>query len=132
MQLVKFKIEKHMSDLLSMLRSREAYLPGEDEMPATGFIVYDDQTPVAAAFLRRVEGGYAQVDGLTSNPHCSKERRHKALNLTIQRCVEAAEAMGVKHIISFCLDNSTTRRAELNGFEKQPHTVVTLTIKAKV
>jgi hypothetical protein len=128
----KFKIPRHMADLWSMLVRREAYLPQKEEMPAIGYIAFEDTVPVAACFLRKVEGGYGQLDGLTSNPHCSKENRHKALDLVVQRCIKAAEDCGIKHIISFTLDSSTTSRAEANGFVKQPHTVIALSIKAKV
>lgn len=115
--------------LLIMLSDRKAYQPNESEMPKVGFIVLEQDTPIAAAFLRKVEGGYGQVDGLTSNPHVESSKRHTALNLCINKCVEAAKDQGMRTVIGFCLDNTTTSRAESLGFVKQPHSLVVYNLK---
>ena len=131
MRVEPFDIEVHFGTLLSMLHKRKAYIPTKAEMPAVGFMVFDGDTPVSYASLRRIEGGSAMFDGLTSNPDCSPEQRHVGNDLAIKTIIEAAKYLNIKHLVAFTADNSTLMRSIRHGFVEVPHTCVILDTFAK-
>jgi N-acetylglutamate synthase-like GNAT family acetyltransferase len=128
MEVLPFDHNSHAIALYLMLAKRAHPIP--HELPATGCVAVKDNQVIAACFLRKVEGGYGMIDGLVSHPDAPSKERHEALDLAIQYCIDQAKANGIKHLVSFCLNDSTTSRAERNGFVKQPHSMVTLSIKA--
>lgn len=133
MDIKHFNAFEHLGPLYKMLIAREHPLPEISELPAIGCMVFsDDGNHVAAAFLRRIEGGYGMVDGLVSNPKCSPEERHEALDLAIEFCIKEAAKRGITNLLAFALNETTTIRASRHGFVKQPHSMVTLEIKAKL
>lgn len=132
MHLRKFVKELHMGALAEMLEDRECYVPTEEETPEIGFIVYELDTPVATAFLRRVEGNYGQIDGVATNINCSSEQRHIALDTAIKACIATADLLGVKQLVAFCKDESTITRSQSLGFAKAPHSLMVYDINSKV
>lgn len=94
-------------------------VPGS-ELPRLGYMI----PGVAAAFLRRVEGGYALMDSLVTNPHVSSNTRHKALESLYDIILQEPS---IKGIIGFTVDESTLMRAKARGFKQLQHTVLTYT-----
>lgn len=95
------------------------------ELPAIGFMVFHDETPAAACFLRRCEGNYGIVDGLASNPECSGSVRHRALDLAIRMICEEARVWDITHLIAWSVDDSTLERSTTrHGFTKSRNTLL--------
>lgn len=90
-----------------------------DSLPEMGIMAYNDKTPVACAFLRRVEGGLGIFDGLMSNPQCSSKDRDEALSLVIDAITAIACNQGIKGIIAWVKDKNTLERAIRHGYSAQ-------------
>lgn len=119
-----FVMAYHFQTLLSWLLERDAYMPNEAEMPETGFIAYSDGEPVAALFIRLVEGYGAQLDGLTSNPKAPANVRNEALDSVIYHCIERAKQLDLKQLLAFSLDEHTLTRVERIGFKPIEHKAI--------
>lgn len=114
---------------MDWLLERNAYLTPKEEIPEYGYVTFVNDIPTAMAFLRRVEGGYAQLDGLTSNPMQSSEARHQAIDLVVNRIKYQCKELEIKHLIAFSSDNSTLLRSKSHGFTSMgDHKVIVLSI----
>ena len=123
----------HFKDLVLMHRlqeSRIADILEEETVPAYGWIAYNGSIPVAAGFLRLIEGGYAQIDTLVSNPTTPSVVRHKAISQIVNNCVEDARWMRLKGIVSYTRDESVLKRAIAIGFQAMPDIVISLNLGA--
>lgn len=90
-----------------------------DEIPAIGFVAYTRHSPAAMVFLRQVEGNYAILDGLVSNPECSPSERSDAIDRVVQALTDEADRRGIKTIMAWSQDKNTLTRSQNHGF-KQP------------
>jgi hypothetical protein len=109
--------------------ARGVTLPDDMEVPAIGFLVGKDETAVCAAFLRLVEGGHAQLDGLVTNPDSSSQDRNEAIDIVTTKIIAEAKALNVKTIITFVDRENTILRAEVFGFKRFPHTLLILNLE---
>lgn len=116
MKTVKFEHYKHLSITLEWLKIRDTYIPEASEFPAIGYITYLEDVPVAVAFLRKVEGGFAQLDGLCTNPAVESTIRDKALDIVVTTILLAARDHGFKNVIAFTKDKNTRLRSQKHGF----------------
>lgn len=107
----------HYTTLSKWYKARGLEAPPEDELPKIGVMATD----VAVGFLRMVEGGFAQIDGLITNPRASAEDRHLGNNLITTELCAIAEKLGIKAIIANSTDLNTIARAERHGFVVLPH-----------
>lgn len=126
----KFKY-KHLSMLIEMLEDQD--YPDTNvtmkNLPKIGYIAMLDNIPIAAGFLRRVEGDeVAQIDGLTSNPHFGSIIRHKGINLVLNQLVIHAKELNLLGLYAFCQDVSTIKRAEDIGFRVVSHSTLSLNL----
>ena len=96
----------------------------EKELPALGWIAYDGETPVATAFLRMVEGGMAQLDGLCTNPTLPGAQRHEAIDLVVAKCLEEAKARGITKVYALSVDEGILVRSQKHGFVRAPHVLI--------
>jgi N-acetylglutamate synthase-like GNAT family acetyltransferase len=126
MTIRKFVKELHLQTLQLIMARRGVHIPYAEEIPEIGFIVYDFETPVAVSFLRRCEGKFGQIDGVASNPDCTSQQRHKALDMAIAHCIETAQHLGITQLISITKDKPTLERAIRNGFEELPEYTVSI------
>lgn len=124
MKVVKFNKSKHFTALVECLVARNAYVPTLAEMPKVGHMAYIGERLVAAAFLRKVEGGYAQIDGLTSNPNCAPAERHQAIDLVVAALLTEAKKLNIINVMFISSDESTMARSEKYGFKKLPLAVL--------
>lgn len=124
MRIEPFVMNAHMHILCKWLYLRDAYIPSKDEMPKVGFIAYSDNRPIAASFLRQMEGGHAQVDGMTSNPEESSELRHEALDKLTEYVVQAAKDLNISTLMAFTRDKHTLVRGVHHGFTHVPDLAV--------
>lgn len=87
-------------------------------LPKIGFIAIQQETstPIAAGFLRMVEGGFAQIDTLMSNAKESSETRHEALSRCVAALIAEATKLGLYGITATSRDEGTIKRAQSLGF----------------
>lgn len=120
---------KHLSLLHDMLSSQK-YLNISDismkTLPKIGYIAMLGNTPVAAGFLRRVEGGYAQMDGLCSNAYLGSIVRHEGVSKVVLSLIEDSNRLGLHGIIAFTKDQGVLKRAESLGFKTLSETLIVL------
>jgi hypothetical protein len=121
---VRFDPNKHFEEMIKWLRQRDAYVPTLGEMPAIGFVAYSNSVPVAMAFLRRVEGGFGQLDGLCSNPEASGEDRNLSIDAVVDQVFIAASELNIKSLTATSVHNGTLERSLKHGFSELPHTVI--------
>ena len=114
---------KHLPLLHFMLES-QSYLGitdiANDSLPAIGFVAIESgkayRVPVAAGFLRRVEGGFAQLDTLMSNAMRPAEIRHEAISMVVEELISEAKKLNLHGILATSKDESTIMRALALGF----------------
>lgn len=85
-------------------------------LPKIGYIALLNNQPIAAGFLRRVEGGYAQIDTLLSNPYFGSMIRHDGITKVVNNLLEDAKDLELKGIIAFTSDAGVIKRAKDIGF----------------
>lgn len=120
----KFSRVAHLEHIYGWLKARNAFVPEPSDMPEHGFVAYDEGQPVAAGFLRRVEGNYALVDSLVTNPDAPGVVRNQAIDMVVKHLLFKAKRLGLKHLIAFSVDTNTLMRSERHGFVRIPHAVI--------
>lgn len=125
---VPFKF-KHLPLLLEMLKSRDYLHISQVNMktlPKIGYIALIKNQPIAAGFLRKVEGGYAQIDGLTSSPYFGSNLRNEGISKIVDMLISDAKDLKVHGIISFTEDEGVLKRAKVLGFQVVNQVIITL------
>lgn len=98
-------------------------------LPKIGYIALLGTQPVACGFLRRVEGGFAQIDTLASNAHYGSQIRHEGVKQVVDSLVNESKRLKLRGIISLTKDISTIGRAKALGFHVVDQTVIALPLK---
>ncbi len=99
-------------------------------LPKIGYIAIMNNQPIAAGFLRKVEGNIvAQLDGLTSNPYFGSQVRHEGISKVVDRLIDDAKDMKLKGIIAFTNDNGVLARAKSIGFNTISSTLIALSFR---
>lgn len=92
-----------------------------DDMPEFGLIAIKGDTPIAAGFIRRVEGPYAILDSFITNPDTPSEFRDRALDLITEKLITIADYNNVTKLISFTTEKNIFIRSIKHGFASVPH-----------
>ena len=96
-------------------------------LPKIGYIALMNNQPIAAGFLRKVEGNIvAQLDCLTSNPFFGSQIRHEGISGVVDRLITDAKDMKLQGIIAFTRDNGVLARAKSIGFNVISQTLISL------
>lgn len=82
--------------------------------------------PIAAGFLRRVEGGYAQMDTLVSNMHFGSIVRHEGITKVVNNLIEDAKVLKLEGVIAFTSDSGILKRAKELGFYALDQSLIAL------
>lgn len=118
--------EDFMRDLLGSRGMSWSLIP---ELPQFGLIAFIEGEPVAAGFLRQVEGGFAMLDGLISNPNKSSEERHEAIDGVVHGLTAMAQRTGLTKLIAFSEDEGTLKRSLEHGFVHMKHSFIVLNLQ---
>lgn len=127
----RYQSHLHRELLEEWLSSRKLRIPPVFEMPENGYVAYKGLEPVAMAFIRKVEGGFGQLDGLVSNPTSSPKCRDLCIDIVVTKSLQEAKALGLRSIIAFSLDANTLARSVKHGFVQQPHTMIMVDLYSK-
>lgn len=128
--LVSFKF-KHLPMLVGMLEdndSPDATRVNMKNLPKIGYIAILSNQPIAVGFLRRLEGNYAQMDTLVSNPYFGSKIRHDGINLVVNSLIGDAKELKLDGIIAFTKDQGVLDRAKSIGFQVLEQTLISLPI----
>ena len=118
---------KHLKALHDLLNSNDYIGISEVNMktlPKIGYIATLNGHPIAAGFLRRVEGGYAQFDTLTTNKYFGSKVRHEGIVKVVDALIEDAKDLKLHGIIAFTTDAGVLSRASELGFKELPHKLI--------
>jgi hypothetical protein len=93
------------------------------DLPKFGLIAIENNIPIAAGFLREVEGDYAMLDSYITNSSVDGALRNKALDLITSKLMKIAEHNNVVKLIAFTKSESIFNRSLKHGFNASPHLV---------
>lgn len=110
--------------LLLTLRAMDPHLAAD--LPKVGFLAYDADQVVAAAFLRHCGANTAIFDGLITDPAAASELRDNALDAVVSALTKKAKELGLKALVAWTDDENTKLRAQRHGFQQLPHAVIVL------
>lgn len=82
--------------------------------------------PIACGFLRRLEGGFAQIDTLTSNKHFGSKIRHEGIVVVVDALILEAKRLKLTGILALTSDQGILDRAKALGFHDIPQYVIGL------
>jgi hypothetical protein len=121
---------KYLNALLDLLSSNnsDVSLISMKTLPKIGYVALLNNRPVAAGFLRRVEGGYGQIDTLTSNKYLGSIVRHQGISKVVDSLLEDAKILKLHGIISYIQHPDVLKRAQDVGFTLLPHRVISLSL----
>jgi hypothetical protein len=120
---------KHYGMLLTMLEDQKtAWLPtvSYKTLPKIGYIAILGKHPVAAGFLRRIEGGYGYVDTVVSNPHFGSQVRHDAISRIFELIMQEASDIGLVGVLGSTTDQGILKRALEWGYNICPDTLISI------
>lgn len=118
---------RHVFNLRNILTAREMSDDVIIDLPEIGFVAYHDLSMVAAGFIRRVEGQFALLDSLITNPRHEPPMRDAAIEMVVAALIEQANKEGIQALFAFSIDKNTLERAEQrHGFVRLPHAVIKL------
>lgn len=113
----RFNGHYHDRHISKWLKYRSIYKSSlVSELPALGYIAYEDELPVAAGFLRLCEGGFGMIDSLITDPTAPGELRNEALDKITHCILQYAKSNNINNIIAFSRDNNTLTRSLKHGF----------------
>lgn len=95
-------------------------------LPKIGYIALMNKQPIAVGFLRKVEGGYAQIDTLVSNPYYGSIIRHEGIKKVTDALQEEAKLLKLHGIIAFTKDTGVLSRADAEGWHKVSETLIAI------
>ncbi len=93
-------------------------------LPNIGYIAIINEQPVAAGFLRRVEGGFGQMDGFVSNPYLGKLIRHEGMTKVVNALLEDAKDLKLHGVLAFTSDEGIVKRAKELNFHVVPDIIL--------
>ncbi len=125
----RYKYLSVLHDLLDSNQYAHTHTVTMKSLPKIGYIALLGGHPIAAGFLRRVEGGYAQIDTLTSNKLFGSQVRHEGIRLVVDSLIADAKNLKLKGIIAFTNDDGILDRAETIGFKCLTHSVISLCLE---
>lgn len=124
MTVEKYVPEMHYRFLVAWMSQRNLPIPTYESIPAEGLVACFEGVPVCMGFLRCIEGGYALLDGLVTNPEASKTTRDCLLDNLVSNIMSLAKELKFKTVIAYSDDDNTLLRSERHGFVKQRHTFI--------
>lgn len=98
----------------------------EKSLPEIGFVALLKSEPVAMGFLRRIEGGYAQIDTLVTNPEFGPIDRSVSIMMVYGKILDSAKKLKIPGLIVITENDSVINRALDCGFKKIKQTLLGL------
>lgn len=125
----KYDEEQDLHHINKWLKDRKHPEQDAYDVPDIGYVACFANRPIAAGFLKQMEGENSIFDGLCSNPLATSEFRNIALDMVVGAIITLAKSRGIKQIIGWSIDEGTLKRAYRHDFVKLPHTLIALDLK---
>lgn len=123
-EVVKFD-KTHYSSLVALyLTNNKGDNPNLEQLPKLGYVAYIFDQPIAAGFLRMVEGELAQIDSLVSNKDFPSETRHAGITAVVDRLIQDAKNLKLKALFATTSDSGILSRAEKLNFKVINQTII--------
>ncbi len=107
--------------ILSLLAKRHLHENLANDLPEFGLVATKHDIPVAAGFLRKIEGGYAMLDSYITNPDFGSSDRHRALDIITDKLIKISRHNSVTKLIAFTQDREIYVRSLNHDFTDIPH-----------
>ena len=124
-EISRFSVEDQAT-YLDFLRKRNLSEHLLGVIPLIGWIAKRKDIPIGAIFIREVEGRYALIDGLITDPTIHPIVRHRAIDRLVSELIKYCQQEDYKKIFAFTADNSTLKRSFMHGFQVSPDVLITL------
>jgi hypothetical protein len=102
------------------------------DLPALGYIALVDIYPMAAGFLRKVEGGLGLLDGFILNPSYPRALKDELLDGITLKLIAAAKELKLKGLIALSISEGIKKRAQKHGFEMREDRMMSLSLKEEL
>lgn len=89
---------EHYEILVDWWKKQDWQALPADMLSPTGFISYDEETPIAAGFLYNTDSNWAVIEWVVGNPDVDHEKRSEGLDLVLNGLLITAEGLGKKYI----------------------------------
>lgn len=129
MEAVKFDLNSHLPIINKWRLAYDLQPIMESSTPKLGYITYKEGKPLAAVFIRLVEGGYGQMDGLIRDKSLSKEEASVALDLCVNKAIESAKEAGISGLMAYTRDRTTMERSFKHGWVKLDQAIIVMDLK---
>lgn len=106
--------------------------PPQDYLPNTGFILYDNDVPVCAAYLYMTNSKVAWIEWLVSNKNYRKKPgRREGILFLLSYMIEIAKQSGYSYITAIAENQHAINIYETLGFISDKGKAQTLTLWAQ-
>lgn len=129
MRIFCYNPEEHKNIIATWLKDRGMDSGMVADLPEIGYVAYMLHIPIAAGFLRKVEGNFALLDSLITDPVAPANVRDKAIDLVVNDLIGRAKIEKMSKLIAFSVDKNTILRSSKHGFVGLPHSVISLSLK---
>lgn len=126
MEVQVFNPDDHMDHICEWLKLRNLPYSLGEQLPEIGFMAFEGGQAICAGFLRKVEGDFAMLDSLITNPEALNYLRSNAIDAVVRELIKAAKAWGISSLIATSTDAHTLERSKKHGFVAMPDTVIAL------
>ncbi len=116
---------KHINDFFVKRETKAIEL---GVLPQHGLIAFEAGIPIAAGFLRCVEGQMAMLDSYITDPLADAALRDIALGRLTAKLIKLAKANNINKLMAFSVDKNTLLRACNHGFSVFPHVFTMLNL----
>ncbi len=116
----KFKHYPHLQDMLADQECPWKSFVSYKTLPKIGYIVMLHDQPIATGFLRRVEGGYGQLDTFATNPYFGSQIRNEAIELVIKALIDDAKRLKLQGLLAFTHDKGLLGRVSSQKWQVLP------------
>jgi hypothetical protein len=95
-----------------------------EDLPKLGWTCSYKGLLVAAAFIRKCEGGIGIFDSLICDPLVAFKIRNECIDHLVHKIILESKNQGLTKLIAFSLNARTLERSERFGFIKQNHILI--------
>lgn len=114
----KFKSFPLVKKLLELNNYEGVEFVTHKSLPKIGYLVLNEANGIiACGFLRKIEGGYAQLDTYATNPYAHPNVRNEAINLITDTLMADAKNHKLSAVLLLTSASSIAKRAEERGFK---------------
>ncbi len=126
-----FHADRDIKHINEFFRKRETSSILSSDLPQHGLIAFEAGAPIAAGFLRLVEGNLAMLDSYVTDPSVDPVLRDSALDRLTTKLVKIAKANNIKLLMAFSSDINTLHRTQRHGFTTLPHVFTMLSFSGE-